>query len=148
MATLRPARADDFQLLYEINREALQGFVTATWGAWDEAFQQRWCRDHFLPGRAQAILSDDGAVVGYFDAERQPSCWFLHNIVLAPAWHRHGIGASLIRDLLARASEEGVPVELRVLRVNPARGLYERLGFEVTGQTGTHDLMRWVPLAA
>ena len=40
------------------------------------------------------------------------------------------------RDVL----EDGAPIGclLRVLRVNPARRLYERLGFEVTGESPTH----------
>jgi ribosomal protein S18 acetylase RimI-like enzyme len=32
-------------------------------------------------------------------------------------------------------------VTLQVLKVNPARRLYERLGFRVTGETPTHFLM-------
>lgn len=30
------------------------------------------------------------------------------------------------------------PVWLQVLKVNPARALYERLGFRVVGQSDTH----------
>jgi len=33
-------------------------------------------------------------------------------------------------------------VELYVLKVNPARGLYERLGFAIIGETETHHIMR------
>ena len=35
-----------------------------------------------------------------------------------------------------------MPVELQVLKVNPARRLYGRLGFQVTGETETHYLMQ------
>ena len=35
----------------------------------------------------------------------------------------------------------GLPVRLRVFRVNPASRLYERLGFVATGETDTHVLM-------
>ncbi len=43
---------------------------------------------------------------------------------------------------VAQARAEGVPVALQVLKVNPARHLYERLGFSVVGETAMHCLMR------
>src|SRR5207248_4890163 len=39
----------------------------------------------------------------------------------------------------------GQSVGLQVLKVNPARSLYKRLGFLTTGQTATHYLMRATP---
>jgi ribosomal protein S18 acetylase RimI-like enzyme len=41
-----------------------------------------------------------------------------------------------------------MPVRLRVLRTNPARELYERLGFRIYGTTETHHLMIVHPRAA
>jgi hypothetical protein len=38
-----------------------------------------------------------------------------------------------------------LPVTLQVNRANPSRRLYQGLGFEVTGETATHFLMRWSP---
>ncbi|MEE9280835.1 MAG: GNAT family N-acetyltransferase [Myxococcota bacterium] len=49
----------------------------------------------------------------------------------------------MIRFVLARGARRGVPVTLKVLRVNPARELYERLGFSVTGETREHFQMTW-----
>ena len=37
---------------------------------------------------------------------------------------------------------------ITVLKVNPARRLYERLGFAIVGETETHYLMRWRPADA
>jgi ribosomal protein S18 acetylase RimI-like enzyme len=60
-----------------------------------------------------------------------------------PAYQGRGIGTTLIRRLQQRARKEGVPVTLQVFKVNPARALYERLGFKVTGETDTHCRMKW-----
>ena len=49
----------------------------------------------------------------------------------------------VIGELLAEADERNVQVELRVLKVNPAKSLYERLGFAVFDETETHYRMRW-----
>ncbi len=47
-----------------------------------------------------------------------------------------------MKQLLASADSRGVPVRLRVLKVNPARRLWERLGFRVARETETHYEMR------
>jgi ribosomal protein S18 acetylase RimI-like enzyme len=48
---------------------------------------------------------------------------------------------------MAEAFDRGIPIALQVLRSNhPAKRLYERLGFEVTGETETHYLMQARPL--
>jgi ribosomal protein S18 acetylase RimI-like enzyme len=46
-----------------------------------------------------------------------------------------GVGERLVRALIAEAAQRGVRLSLNVRALNPARRLYERLGFEyVTGQ--------------
>jgi len=58
------------------------------------------------------------------------------------------LGAALVRGVTAVADVRGLPVRLQVLKINPARRLYERLGFVVTGETETHDLMARPPSGA
>ncbi|HJQ97663.1 MAG TPA: hypothetical protein VJ826_05065, partial [Candidatus Polarisedimenticolaceae bacterium] len=42
------------------------------------------------------------------------------------------------RSLLKEAAQRGVRVRLQVLHQNPARRLYERLGFHAVSETPTH----------
>ena len=69
----------------------------------------------------------------------------LANIRVAPEYQGQGIGTRLIGEMLREAHQQGLPVTLRVLKVNPARRLYERLGFVVVGETQTHHLMACSP---
>jgi len=46
---------------------------------------------------------------------------------------------------LEEARHTGQSVGLQVLKVNPARSLYERLGFLLTDETATYYLMRATP---
>ena len=65
---------------------------------------------------------------------------------LLPEHQGRGIGTHLIKTLLAEAAHQLKPVHLQVLKVNlRARQLYERLGFEPTGETHTHFLMSTRP---
>ncbi|MGB3712970.1 MAG: GNAT family N-acetyltransferase [Candidatus Promineifilaceae bacterium] len=67
---------------------------------------------------------------------------FLAGIYLSPEWQNQGLGAVIIGDVLASAKARGQRVSLQVLKVNPARRLYERLGFSIFAETDTHFKMR------
>ena len=138
---LRPARKDESAALYEIHRAALSEYVRQTWGAWDEPWQQKFWGQHWPPHR-QAIVAR-GELAGYLEVEPRPESLWVANIELHPRFQSRGIGTSILRDVQARARDAGQHVTLQVLRVNPAKRLYERLGFRTTGETETHYLMAW-----
>ena len=62
-------------------------------------------------------------------------------IYILPEHQSRGIGTHLVSELLAGARAAGLAVRLRVLKGNPARRLYEKLGFTVTREIETHDYM-------
>lgn len=137
--TLRPATAEDYPFLYDLHVACLKEYVARTWG-WDDAVQQAMFRENFTPERSRIVIVA-GQPVGVIAAERRPAEWFLGNIAIAPEMQGQGLGTALLRDLLATAARDGLPTRLQVLLVNPARQLYERLGFAIVGETPTHYLM-------
>jgi ribosomal protein S18 acetylase RimI-like enzyme len=52
------------------------------------------------------------------------------------------VGERLIEGLIAEARRAGATLSLFVLHANPARRLYERLGFRVVQQGEHEDRMR------
>jgi ribosomal protein S18 acetylase RimI-like enzyme len=139
MITLRPAQEDDYAFLWELHRTVMRPYVEATWG-WDEAWQADHFRAHVALPRCQ-IIQSAGVDVGVLIVEAQSDRVFLDLIEILPAYQRAGIGTAVMRQVLSQTMDQGLPVALQVLKVNPARVLYERLGFVVTGETATHYLM-------
>ncbi len=137
--TLRPATAEDYPFLYDLHVATMKCYVAQTWG-WDDAVQQAMFRDNFTPERTRIVMVD-GRAVGVFATERRPAEWFVWAIAIEPKIQGRGLGAALLRDQLATAARDGLPTRLQVLLVNPARQLYERLGFAIVGETPTHYLM-------
>ncbi|HEX7034428.1 MAG TPA: GNAT family N-acetyltransferase [Pseudomonadales bacterium] len=86
--------------------------------------------------------------VGMLKVTRLPDLWHLVQIQILPVHQRKGLGGRLIQALLQDASQAGVPVVLRVLKVNPAKRLYDRLGFRVTAEYGNSYEMRFEPARA
>lgn len=136
---LRPATAEDYAFLEQLHRRTLRPYVERTWG-WDDAEQAAMFRRRFDPALLVIVVVDERDA-GVLHVERRADETFLVNIALDPEFQGRGIGTAIVGDVLA----EGAPVTLQVLRVNPARGLYERLGFRLTEETATHYRMRAGP---
>ena len=141
---LRPAVPDDQAQLWDIKRRCLRTYVELTWGSWDEDVQRARFDASFEPAEIQ-VISAAGVEVGYLAARRGPHEIQLLNLMIAPEFQRRGLGTAVLQDLRAEAQTRRVPIRLQVMKVNPARRLYERLGFTVTEETATHFRMRWSP---
>jgi ribosomal protein S18 acetylase RimI-like enzyme len=63
-------------------------------------------------------------------------------VILAPPQRGRGIGTALMNSLIARADAVDKPVTLHVEPWNPAKNLYERLGFETVELRGIYEFMR------
>lgn len=121
----------------------MQEYVAAVYG-WDDALQRWMFDEHFEPARLQ-IIQADGRDAGMIEVEECSDHVFLARIEILPELQNRGIGTAVIRSLLASAAAQGNPVLLQVLRPNPARRLYARLGFVVTAETATHYRMTKAP---
>jgi ribosomal protein S18 acetylase RimI-like enzyme len=69
------------------------------------------------------------------------------DIALMPGHRGSGIGTRLLRALLDEGDATGRKVSIHVEIFNPARRLYERLGFVQAGDRGVYLLMERPPVA-
>lgn len=120
----------------------MRGYVEATWGQWKAAMVRDFTADAAARG-VFSILSMGGKRVGALLVTRHVSHMQLEQIYISPAHQRRGIGTRLLNKLKAEARRSRKPLRLRVLRVNPARGLYEHLGFHVTAVTEERCFMEY-----
>ena len=144
--TLRDCHEEDRAFVWEVRRQALREYVAAIWG-WDEQAQHAKFAQKFTPDGHQIIVAD-GQDVGLLQVVDEGTRLVVGKIELLPQFQRQGIGTVLMTRILADARARKVPVHLQVLRTNtPARRLYERLGFAVSGTTETHVQMEFVVTA-
>lgn len=134
--TLRQAEPDDLEFLWKLHIASMKDYVEATWG-WDESWQRETYVRDYEPESAQ-IIQFGNEDVGLLAVGSLGAFTFLKQTSLLPEFQCKGIGTHVINDVLARAHGNGCPVLLQVLKVNPAKRLYERLGFTVCGETETH----------
>lgn len=152
--TLRPIRAEDDAFLRRVYAGTRAEELAAT--GWDDAQQQAFLRMQFdaqhgyyreqFADASYDLIEADGAAIGRLYVDRRADEIRIIDIALLPERRGAGIGGRLMRGLLAEAQQAGKPVRIHVERNNPARRLYERLGFVRRGDTGVYYLMEWTPI--
>ena len=140
---LRPARPVDYDFALALYVETIKPYTIA-YMAWDAAVETARFARLWMPANTRIIMRN-GADIGWLAASERASDIFLQQIYIVPAHQRRGIGTEVMQLLLTQWNAAGKPIVLAVLKNNPARRLYERLGFAVVGETETKFMMRREP---
>jgi ribosomal protein S18 acetylase RimI-like enzyme len=90
--------------------------------------QSRHYRTAF-PAASHSIICVDGELAGRLIVDRRDDEVHIVDVALLPEFRGAGVGAELIRGLLAEADAAGLPVRCHVLAGNRARRFWERAGF-------------------
>ncbi len=138
---LRPATAGDIGFAWRLYEELMRARTEALipW----RADRQREVIDSALRSGGMEMIVADGKVIGWLHVHDNADGIDLHQIYLAPARQRQGIGTDILRRLQQHAGALGRPLRLNVLVNNPARRLYERLGFRIERSDAMKHYMTW-----
>lgn len=129
--SLRPAAEADIPFLVELRRQTMSRHQLASGVAPSEEERMRRVLAHF--DCARVILQADKPV-GLLKVRREGQAWELIQFQLLPSLQGKGVGTKLLQSLVQEAREAGAGLKLNVLKANPARRLYERIGFVVVGE--------------
>ncbi|HEY2577803.1 MAG TPA: GNAT family N-acetyltransferase [Streptosporangiaceae bacterium] len=148
---LRPAGPGDAEVLYQIYASTREEELAVV--PWDTATKEAFLRMQFaaqgtdyhanFPSASYDLIVAGGKVLGRLYVLRDAPAWQVIDIALLPEHRGKGIGTQLLTGLLAEAGAAAKPVQIYVERFNPARHLYDRLGFRQIGDQGVYLLLEW-----
>jgi GNAT superfamily N-acetyltransferase len=141
--TLRPITAADLPFLlrlYATTRAA--ELAQVPWSDEQKAAfvmqqfeaQHAWWQEHYTGARWELVLVN-GEPAGRLYVDVWKNEVRVVDIALMPEHRGRGLGTLLLRRVFREGDAAGKPVSIHVEVFNPARRLYERLGFV---QKGTH----------
>jgi len=149
--TLRPITADDQEFLsglYASTRQDEMALVDWPAEKKTEFLQMQFQAQHtfymeqFI-GAAFDLLVLNGQPIGRLYLDRRVDELRIIDIALLPECRNQGLGSRLMKGILAEAEAAGLPVRIHVEHYNPARRLYQRLGFKEIETNGVYYLMEW-----
>lgn len=91
------------------------------------------------------IITLDGADIGWLQSTTRDGTFFLGQLFVDAPLQRRGIGTAVMHRLIAEATREGQVMILGVVKTNPAKRLYERLGFRTSHEDDRKFYMRREP---
>ena len=112
-----------------------------------QAQDQSFTQNYTNPNARRMIVEIDGKSIGRLITHEQQDDLRIIDIALMPPWRDQGLGEKLLRDVLAEAKSAGKQVSLSVEAHNPAKRLYERLGFRLVEERPPYCLMV-IPVSA
>ena len=127
--TLRPAVDSDFEACrrtYFAETDWINERLQLDQGEQESMFRKQW-----RPSQV-CIIQADGVDVGWLQTVVSKSEHMLGQIFVDAPYQRKGIGTEVLRRIVEEASRLKLPIRLAVVKFNPSRRLYERLGFRVT----------------
>ena len=149
----RPITDSDLPFLFEVYASTRAEELAPT--GWPvevkvQFLQQQFAaqHDHYqrhYPDAEWLVIERGGESVGRLYVEEWPSQVRLIDIAILPQFRRFGIGSAILSDLRGWASGKSKPLSIHVEKSNPARSLYDRMGFVFAQENGAYDLLEWRP---
>src|SRR5437762_3451187 len=129
-------REDELQAV-DWNDEQRAAFLDMQFTAQKNHYDEFYTRAEFL------VIELEGKPIGRLYIDRAENDIEIVDIALLPEVRSRGIGRMLLEEILEEARAKGKTVTIYVEHYNPARHLYDRLGFRHVDTNGVYHLMRW-----
>lgn len=123
---------------------------------WEDEFQKaaflaqqfRAQHNYYLEQFSEAafdLILLNGKPIGRLYLDRRAGEIRILDLAILPAFRNQGIGALVLKEILDEGAQTKLAVTTYLLHNDPARRLYERLGFVKTEEKGFHHLLEWRP---
>lgn len=97
----------------------------------------------FYPDCEFLVIELEERPIGRLYIDRGADDIRITDIALLPEFRGRGIGRMLMEEVLAEGAATGKRVTIYVEHYNPARRLYDRLGFRHVDTNGVYHFMQW-----
>jgi GNAT superfamily N-acetyltransferase len=148
---LRPITPEDESFLAHLYASTRTAELART--NWSEEQKAMFCRMQFnaqttdyqrnYPDASLDVIERNGVAAGRLLVLRTDEKIHVIDIALLPEHRGAGIGTKFLKELQAEAKAAGKPLSIHVEQFNPARRLYERLGFKQVEEKGVYLLLHW-----
>lgn len=131
---LRQAQPSDRDFIERTFLETQRWLIAKLFG-WQGEDLERATFDESYDEAHTSIIQIDGEDAGWLTVFREPDRIEIDSIYLAEKQQGAGVGTYLLKQLIQESEALRKPLTLSTAKINPARRLYERLGFVAVDET-------------
>ena len=138
----RNCTLEDFDFLFNLKKENFKYYVDKIWGWKDDNQKQRLKQDLNEHLEHKRIILMNNKMIGVYAVHTtENGDLFINEISILKDYQNQGIGSNILKQQLAENHKKGIRTILQVFKDNPAKHLYEKLGFKIYGENETHYQM-------
>lgn len=137
---------NDFDFLFSLKKENFKWYVDEIWG-WNDNDQIERLKKDIAQNQHynRKIIEIYNQPIGiYISFNTENGDFFIAEISLLKKYQNKGIGTSILKKQIEENKIRGIRTILQVFKNNPAKELYERLGFKIYNETETHYQMELI----
>ncbi|MDE7249154.1 MAG: GNAT family N-acetyltransferase [Lachnospiraceae bacterium] len=136
----RKCKETDLDFILKLKEKCFRWYIEKIYG-WDEDKQLEFTKKEMCENLSDMkIIQVEGQDVGLFTfiQEENGDC-LIGMFAILPEYQNHGLGTKILKDTISEHPNKRF--YLKTYQENPARFLYERVGFHKYDETDTHWLM-------
>ena len=140
--TFRDCIMSDFDFLFNLKKQNFKWYVDKIWGWDDDDQKERLKQDLEEHLQNKHIIMYNDIPIGTYalNITENGDC-LISEISLLKDYQRKGIGTQILQNQLNENQNKKIRTILQVFKDNPAKKLYEKLGFTIYNETETHYQM-------
>lgn len=128
---LRVCTKNDIYFIFDLKKLCLKWYIDEVYG-WDDATQLDKTKkelDKLI--EFMRIISVDGKDIGITTFIEHDNIYNVGLLMIHPEYQNKGIATNILKEYINIANKDKKKLILRTYKHNPAKRLYERLGFKV-----------------
>ena len=132
-----------FDYLYQTKKECFKWYVEKIYGPWEDEFQVEFFKNFIREKRnyIKVIIYNDRPIGIFTNYINEDGDDFIGLFYIDKVYQGSGIGTQILKEQLLADKKSNIDTVLQVFKENPAKKLYEKVGFEVYDETDNHYKM-------
>ena len=134
----RNLKYDDCEFILKLKELGLKWYIEIIYG-WDINIQREKTKheiDKFID--TMKIIVMDNKEIGVTNFFEENNEYVVGLIIIHPDYQGNGIATNIINDYIDIARKGNKKIRIKTYKYNPAKKLYERLGFKQYNEDDTH----------
>ena len=140
--TFRNCLMSDFDFLFNLKKQNFKWYIDKIWGWNDDEQRERLKQDLIEHLTDKHIIIYNNIPIGIYALHiTDNGVCFINEISILNEYQNKGIGTRILTNQLNENNNKKIRTILQVFKENPAKKLYEKLGFTIYSETETHYQM-------
>ena len=134
----RSCKYDDDEFIVNLKELCFKWYIEIIYG-WDKNIQkEKTIKELDKHINDMRIIMFDNKDIGVTTFYKEDNTYVVGLIIIHPDYQRNGIATKIINEYIDIAKRENKRIIIKTYKENPAKKLYERLGFKLYEEDNTH----------